>query len=141
MSVVALSFITMYRHSHTVAHPISIQVNHLSTALLTLLLTPALTRGAEAHSSLSRIVIVASSVHFWTKYGYEYAERGILETLNDKTFCTPEVMARRYVDSKRTYQLTTSTQAHHSTDNFRMFQYSTSSSLARWRITCLQCLP
>lgn len=45
----------------------SLQVNHLSTALLSLLLLPRMARAAADGLSKPRLVIVSSEVHFWTK--------------------------------------------------------------------------
>ncbi len=92
----------------------SLQVNHLSTSLLSLLLVPTLVRTAQSHNSqtptdwsFSRLVIVSSDVHFWTSFaGEEFKNadnRGIVETLNGKT---EHSMLRRYCDSKRTFPYT-----------------------------------
>lgn len=81
------------------------QINHLSGALLTFLLTPNMVRAAEAKSGYARLVIVSSGVHYVTSFGCEFtSDRGIIETLSDKEFCTKKYMARRYNDSKRTSQ-------------------------------------
>ncbi|PSS17125.1 hypothetical protein PHLCEN_2v3230 [Hermanssonia centrifuga] len=82
---------------------LSLQVNHLSTALLALLLVPALARTAKANATHSRLVVVASDTHFWTKFGEELKPEnapGILEKLNERAYCTQEIMETRYPDSK-----------------------------------------
>ena len=86
--------------------PDSLQVNHLSTALLSFLLTPNLVHTAKTNDSYSRLVIVSSGVHYSVKFdSTEFPlDKGIIELLNDKQRCTAEVMARRYHDSKSTLQ-------------------------------------
>ncbi|KAI0341936.1 short-chain dehydrogenase [Trametopsis cervina] len=78
----------------------SVQVNHLSTALISFLLVPNLLKAAEINGTTSRLVLVASEVHFWTKFTEEHVQRGILAQLNDKEISTPKVMGNRYFDSK-----------------------------------------
>ncbi|KAJ7780255.1 hypothetical protein DFH07DRAFT_1026479 [Mycena maculata] len=43
----------------------SIQVNHLSTSLLALLLLPSMIKTAQEHSTLPRLVVVSSGAHYW----------------------------------------------------------------------------
>ncbi|KAJ3556542.1 hypothetical protein NM688_g1967 [Phlebia brevispora] len=79
----------------------SLQVNHLSTALLSILLLPNIARTARANGTLSRLVIVASETHFWSKFDDELLDApSLLRTLSDKEYCTPQVMERRYPDTK-----------------------------------------
>lgn len=79
---------------------ISLQINHLSIALLSILLTPNMASAAKP--GCARLVIVTSDVHYRTKFGSEFSgPRGILGTLNDRDFCTNGGMSRRYIDSKR----------------------------------------
>ncbi|KAI0093262.1 hypothetical protein BDY19DRAFT_418080 [Irpex rosettiformis] len=79
-----------------------VHVNHLSTSLLALLLLPNLVKAAEQHSSTSRLVIVGSETHFWTKFDTDLvnSDVGLLKKLSDKEYCTPQVMSHRYFDSK-----------------------------------------
>ncbi|KAF9230053.1 hypothetical protein BU15DRAFT_26218, partial [Melanogaster broomeanus] len=49
----------------------TIQVNHLSTALLSLLLLPRMIDTGKTFGSTSRLVIVSSEVHHWTALGDE----------------------------------------------------------------------
>jgi hypothetical protein len=79
-----------------------LQVNHLSTALLSFLLVPNMLKAAELHASSSRLVIVASEMHFVTHFDEAMIRSGIVAKLNDKEYCTPEVMSARYPASKRT---------------------------------------
>lgn len=44
------------------------QVNHLGTALLSLLLLPTLQKTTKARETPSRLTIVTSEVHFWSKF-------------------------------------------------------------------------
>ncbi|KAI0341927.1 NAD(P)-binding protein [Trametopsis cervina] len=78
----------------------ALQVNHLSTALVSFLLVPNLVKAAELHSSQSRVVVVASEVHHWTQFDQQAVQQGILSQLNGKEHCTPEVMAIRYPTTK-----------------------------------------
>jgi hypothetical protein len=75
-----------------------IQVNHLSTSLLTLLLLPTFVRTAEKYGGYPNITIVASDVHYWAK---PLPKEKILSTLSDPKFCTFSVMSDRYNVSKR----------------------------------------
>ncbi|KAI0065468.1 NAD(P)-binding protein [Artomyces pyxidatus] len=79
----------------------TLQVNDLSSALLTILLLPLLLKSAAKSKFSPRAVIVASDVHYWAKLTpEELASPNLLETLNDKEHCTPKVMASRYYISK-----------------------------------------
>ena len=80
----------------------SLQVNHLATALLSLLLLPNLVRAGKTNGTMSRLVVTSSDTHYWTKLDEEVLRADdILQKLNDKKYCTPQVMARRYLDTKR----------------------------------------
>jgi hypothetical protein len=71
-------------------HSVSIQVNHLSTALVSFLLLPHLLRTAKASSTTPRLVIVSSDVHYLTQIPKrEQDSPKILEKLNDREYCTP----------------------------------------------------
>ena len=69
----------------------SIQVNHLSAMLLTILLLPCLFKAVSSGTSPNpRVVIVASDVHYWTKFSETEVESdNILQKLSDKNYCTP----------------------------------------------------
>lgn len=71
-------------------------MNHLSTALLILLLLPALSKSPEA-----RVTIVASGAHHMAPKFEDVETQGIIGKLCDKDYCTPEVMGKRYEVSKR----------------------------------------
>lgn len=67
-----------------------LQINHLSTALLSILLLPRLVE-ADSAGSIPRIVIVSSYLHCLAQFGEDpkvIDSAGILQTLNDKTYCT-----------------------------------------------------
>jgi retinol dehydrogenase-12 len=70
----------------------SIQVNHFSTMLLTVLLLPCLLKAASSGTSPNpRVVIVLSDVHYWAKLSKEEVEsEKILQKLRDKNYCTPQ---------------------------------------------------
>ena len=68
----------------------SIQVNHLSTALLSLLMLPHLLKTTKSSSITPRLVIVSSEVHYLTNISkIERDSPDILEKLSDKEYCTP----------------------------------------------------
>ncbi|EGN97796.1 hypothetical protein SERLA73DRAFT_182545 [Serpula lacrymans var. lacrymans S7.3] len=78
----------------------TIQVNHLSTALLSLLLMPNMI-SAGTLSSPSRVVIVSSDVHYWATIEDEVRNSPkVLAKLSDKTYCTTNAMRRRYHQTK-----------------------------------------
>lgn len=81
----------------------SIQVNHLSGSLLTLLLLPRLLKTAQKNKTVSRAVIVASDTHEWVNLGKDRipSDANILKTLNSKEYSTPEDMRVRYPTTKR----------------------------------------
>lgn len=77
----------------------SLQVNHLSNSLVSLLLLPQLAESAKKHSSLSRIVIVSSETHGWFDLGVEKTGPNVLNYLN-----TPASFSEtRYPWTKCTY--------------------------------------
>jgi retinol dehydrogenase 12 len=67
-----------------------IQVNHLSSVLLTVLLLPCLLKAASSGTSPNpRVVVLSSDVHYWAKLSKEEVESAkILDKLNDKDHCT-----------------------------------------------------
>ncbi|GJE92164.1 short chain dehydrogenase [Phanerochaete sordida] len=79
-----------------------LQVNYLSTALLSFLLLPNLVRAAKEHGSHSRLVLVTSELHHMTDIpaSLRAAPRGILRTLSDPAYCTPARFALRYQETK-----------------------------------------
>jgi len=80
----------------------SIQVNHLSAVLLTILLFPCLLKAVSSGTSPNpRVVIVSSDVHYWTQFSEtEVGSDNILQKLSDKDYCTSRVMRSRYFISK-----------------------------------------
>ncbi|KAI0092207.1 hypothetical protein BDY19DRAFT_990939 [Irpex rosettiformis] len=91
----------------------TIQVNHLSTALLSFLLVPNLVKASKLHDSCSRLVVVSSEVHCWASFDDELMNTNILATLSDKEYCTPERMAHHYEASKLLNVLFTRAFSHH----------------------------
>ncbi|KAG2138654.1 uncharacterized protein EDB93DRAFT_1090606 [Suillus bovinus] len=78
-----------------------LQVNHLATSLLSLLLIPQLVAAGEKSSTPSRIVIVSSDLHYWITPAKEVeASTTPLETLSNEEWCIPEHMQSRYNESK-----------------------------------------
>ncbi|KIJ64227.1 hypothetical protein HYDPIDRAFT_28664 [Hydnomerulius pinastri MD-312] len=79
----------------------TLQVNHLSTALLSLLLLPGMIDTGKKSGSASRLVIVSSDVHYWAviKDEVKQASKPIAK-LNSEDYRTPQAMGARYLDSK-----------------------------------------
>ncbi|KAF7345418.1 WW domain-containing oxidoreductase [Mycena venus] len=76
---------------------ISLQVNHLSTSLLALLLLPAMIKTAEQHSTAPRLVVVSSDLHYVVKLNKNIsADPDILKTLGSAKYCTKKNMEDRY---------------------------------------------
>jgi len=71
--------------SHSSGIESSLQVNHLSTALLSLLVLPVLRKTAKDLGRPSRLTFTSSEVHMWTPFREQKAEK-IVEHLNDKQF-------------------------------------------------------
>ncbi|EKM54522.1 uncharacterized protein PHACADRAFT_258430 [Phanerochaete carnosa HHB-10118-sp] len=80
----------------------ALQVNHLSSALLSFLLLPNLVKAAQEHKSNSRLALVTSEMHFTTRVDDELksAPKGILRTLSDPEYVTPERFSARYPETK-----------------------------------------
>ncbi|KAK7026616.1 WW domain-containing oxidoreductase [Favolaschia claudopus] len=76
----------------------SLQVNHLSTSLLALLLLPIMIRTAKQHATVPRIVVVSSDMHYFVKFSRDIAEDPeILKTLGGAEYCkNPKNMQDRY---------------------------------------------
>ncbi|KAJ7249517.1 short-chain dehydrogenase [Mycena haematopus] len=77
---------------------ISLQVNHIASSLLALLLLPAMVKTAEQHSTTPRIVVVSSGVHLLVKFTRNLCEDAeVLKTLGGPEFCSdPKNMKNRY---------------------------------------------
>ena len=73
------------------------QVNHLGTALLALLLLPKLASAPD----LSRITVVSSDMHYWVKNMPEAKYESILNKLNDPTGMNTQKNVERYNITKR----------------------------------------
>ncbi|KAK0476371.1 hypothetical protein IW261DRAFT_1552241 [Armillaria novae-zelandiae] len=79
----------------------TLHTNNLGPGLLAIRMIPKLLETARKHSVNPRLVVVASDVHYWTTIEKDIiASPSILATLSDKGYCTQEVMAHRYYDSK-----------------------------------------
>ncbi|KAJ6557339.1 hypothetical protein DFH09DRAFT_1163826 [Mycena vulgaris] len=78
-----------------------LQVNCLSMPLLSLLLLPHMVRTGREHSTVPRIVVVASEVHYWATIEKRILESpDILATLGSAEYCTPKMMDSRYFLTK-----------------------------------------
>ncbi|KAJ6584790.1 hypothetical protein B0H19DRAFT_926764 [Mycena capillaripes] len=81
-----------------------LQVNCLSMPLLSMLLLPHMVRTAQEYSTVPRIVVVASEVHFWASIEKRVLDSpNILTTLGSAEYCTPKV---RLTSKSRRIQLT-----------------------------------
>ena len=79
-----------YSQNQSTGHETTIQVNHLATALLSLLLFPPLRATATKYGKPSRMTITASEVHMWTPFK-ERTAPNIIEKLDDRsTFGNPD---------------------------------------------------
>ncbi|KAH7908856.1 hypothetical protein BJ138DRAFT_1181459, partial [Hygrophoropsis aurantiaca] len=80
---------------------ITLQVNHLATALLSLLLFPHLSKSSSPERP-SRLVVVSSGVHYWTKITPEMMESSstTLKTLSSKEYSSRVGLSARYEESK-----------------------------------------
>jgi len=79
----------------------TLQVNHIGTSLLSLLLLPHLLKTAKQASTTPRLVVVSSELHYWATISKKEQESPkILEQLNNEEYCTPSVMKGRYSLSK-----------------------------------------
>ena len=77
-------------------HEATVQINHLATALLSLLLLPPLQSTSKSSGVPSRMTITSSEVHMWTPMK-ERSAPNILRKMDERdTFATPE----RYNTSK-----------------------------------------
>ena len=67
-----------------------IQVNHLSSVLLTVLLLPCLLKAASSGTSPNpRVVVVSSEAHYQANFSEEEVKSAkILDKLSDKDYCT-----------------------------------------------------
>jgi retinol dehydrogenase 12 len=71
----------------------SLQVNHLSTALLTLFLLPVLQKTSRDLKRPTRLTTTSSEVALWTPFKEKKAEN-ILDHLNDQQFSHPDHLDR-----------------------------------------------
>ncbi|KAJ7708868.1 hypothetical protein B0H17DRAFT_1031140 [Mycena rosella] len=79
----------------------ALQVNCLSTPLLAILLLPLMIRTAEEFSTLPRIVVVGSSVHYWSTIEENVRNNpGILRALGGSQYCTQKAIDARYYLTK-----------------------------------------
>ncbi|KAL8770109.1 MAG: hypothetical protein Q9209_004147 [Squamulea sp. 1 TL-2023] len=80
----------VYEANQVTGHETTIQVNHLATALLSLLLLPILRHTAADLGKPSRLTFTSSEVHMWATFK-EKAAPQILKELDDKeTWSMPE---------------------------------------------------
>ncbi|KAI4098313.1 MAG: hypothetical protein L6R37_006543 [Teloschistes peruensis] len=77
-------------------HETTVQVNHLATALLSLLLLPPLRQTATRTGKPSRMTLTASEVHMWAQFKEQKAPNILREMDDQATWGNPE----RYNTSK-----------------------------------------
>ena len=85
-----------YETSHA-GHETNVQINHLATSLLSLLLLPPLQRTATIVNKPSRLTIVSSEGHFWIPFK-ERTASNILERMDAKETFGPNM--QRYYTTK-----------------------------------------
>jgi retinol dehydrogenase-12 len=75
-----------------------IQVNHLSTSLLTLLLLPTIARTAEKYNTNPHVTVVSSDMHLMIKkFPSTITEKpSILEALSDPAYCNSSSVSYRH---------------------------------------------
>ncbi|KAJ7343775.1 hypothetical protein DFH08DRAFT_214798 [Mycena albidolilacea] len=77
------------------------QVSCLSTPLMALLLLPTMLKTAREHSTVPRLVVVSSEVHYWASIEKQIRENhAMLKMLGSAEYCTPRNMAFRYLLTK-----------------------------------------
>ncbi|TCD63927.1 hypothetical protein EIP91_004774 [Steccherinum ochraceum] len=84
-------------------HETQVQINYLSSALLSLLLVPTMLRTAEKTGRFSRLALVSSRQHFRVSFDADNfpQTRSIVEVLDSEEYSTPENMsAKRYSQTK-----------------------------------------
>lgn len=66
----------------------SLQINNLSTSLLSLLLAPRLIETAAKFNVVPRLVLVSSEVHYWSEVPKAILDKpSMLEALSDEAYC------------------------------------------------------
>ncbi|KAI0545026.1 short-chain dehydrogenase/reductase SDR [Xylaria curta] len=80
-------------------HESNVQINHLGTALLSLLLLDPLNRTAKETGTASRLTLVTSEVHFWTPFNEKNAA-SILKRLDEEASFNKSAAVERYSTSK-----------------------------------------
>jgi len=81
----AACFKCEFETSPSTGNESSLQVNHLSTALLSLLLLPVLKKTSLTLKRPTRLTLTSSEIHLWTPFKEQNADK-ILARLNDKEF-------------------------------------------------------
>ncbi|KAF2494629.1 short-chain dehydrogenase/reductase SDR, partial [Lophium mytilinum] len=82
-----------YTASHT-GHETNVQINHIGTSLLSLLILPTLQKTAKETGKPSRMTIVSSEGHFWTPFKERSAPNILARLDEEETF--GRVMQRYY---------------------------------------------
>jgi NAD(P)-dependent dehydrogenase (short-subunit alcohol dehydrogenase family) len=86
------AFVSLAIHSTRADIDIShrFQVSCLSTPLMALLLLPTMLKTAREHSTVPRLVVVSSEVHYWASIEKQIRENhAMLKTLGSAEYCTP----------------------------------------------------
>lgn len=69
----------------------SLQITCLSTPLVALLLLPSMLKTTREHSTLPRLVVVSSEVHYWAAIDKSVTENpDMLKTMGSAEYCTPK---------------------------------------------------
>jgi len=77
----------------------TLQVNHLATALLSLLLLPYLFKAGD-YGPCPRLVVVASDAHYLAKLTKPEDGSDLLNRMGSEDHCSPSIMRSRYPESK-----------------------------------------
>lgn len=81
---------TEYTKNKATGHESTVQVNHLATALLSLLLLPPLQSTATKTGTPSRMTFTSSEVHMWTPFKEKSAPHILYKLDDPSTFGAPE---------------------------------------------------
>ncbi|KAL8813216.1 MAG: hypothetical protein Q9223_000969 [Gallowayella weberi] len=79
-----------WEQNNATGHETTIQVNHLATALLSLLLLPPLRQTATKYRKPSRMTLTASEVHMWASFKEKSAPNMLKEMDGKSTWGNPE---------------------------------------------------
>ncbi|KAF6753096.1 hypothetical protein DFP72DRAFT_436199 [Ephemerocybe angulata] len=79
----------------------TLQVNHISLSLLSILLLPKMISTAERFNTHPRLLLVGSDVHMLIKFDKDIVDgESPLKKLSSIEYCTPESLQKRYGETK-----------------------------------------